>query len=62
MVKYNNVREAKFWLWLTRCLPHRLRYWCVIDAGGYATTGQYSKTLVPEVTFMEVLKRIEGWS
>ncbi len=45
------------WLWLARRLPHRLVYWCAIVAGAHATTGKYGSTVVPELTFVDVLQR-----
>jgi hypothetical protein len=44
-------------LWLARHMPRRLRYWAVIVAGADATTGKWSATVVPDITFMEVLQR-----
>lgn len=38
-------------------LPHRVVMWATIRAGAHATTGSFSSTVVPEVTFMDVLKR-----
>jgi antirestriction protein ArdC len=39
--------------------PRWLVYWCAIRLGCHATTGQYGTTIVPEITFMDALKR---WS
>ena len=40
-----------------KILPKRLVYFCAITVGAYATTGKYSNTVVPDITFMEVIKR-----
>jgi hypothetical protein len=47
------------WLRMAKLLPKRLVYFCGIIIGANATTGQYSKQIVPELTFMEALER---WS
>lgn len=46
-----------FWLWLAWCVPKKLAYWCTIRLGANATTGQYSGQVVPELKFMDALKR-----
>jgi hypothetical protein len=46
-------------LWLAIKMPRRLRYWATVRSGAIATQGQWGDTVVPEVKFMEVLKRIE---
>ena len=38
-------------------LPKRLVYWCAIRVGAHATTGEHGSTVVPELTFMDALKR-----
>lgn len=45
----------KFWLWLARNLPAKLRYWTVIDAGCKAIKGDEE---IPAVTFATVLHRM----
>jgi hypothetical protein len=47
------------WLWTARLVPRSLRYWVVIQSISEATTGPYSNTVVPELTAMDMLKRIE---
>lgn len=42
-------------------LPKKIVYRCLIKAGAYATTGEYSSTDASTVTFVEVLKRCEAW-
>lgn len=39
--------------------PKKLRYFITIDAIAKATTGEYSDTVVPDLTAMEVVKRIK---
>lgn len=45
-------------LWIGRRLPRRLAYWVLIDQCARATTGEYSNTIVPEVTAMTVVDRV----
>ena len=40
-------------------LPKWIVYWCVIRVGGYASTGQYSNQIVPDLTLIDALKRWE---
>lgn len=40
-------------------LPRRVVYWCLIRVAGEVTTGRYSTTVVPHLTFMEALRRWE---
>lgn len=40
-------------------LPERVVYFVAIRLGAYATTGKYSDTVVPELPFMEAIKRWE---
>lgn len=49
----------KFMLWLARRIPRSIRYWCVIVAGAEASSGKYSDQIVPDMLYMDVLKRIE---
>ncbi|MEE8240134.1 MAG: hypothetical protein V3R16_02600 [Nitrospirales bacterium] len=49
----------KFWIWLVWKLPRDLVYWCAIRAGAAATTPPYGHQLVPDLTFMQALKRWE---
>ena len=53
----------KFWQWLAFRLPRRLAYWAAIRVGAYATSGpQYGTTVVPELTYMEALRRWDDQS
>lgn len=40
-------------------LPNRIAYWAAIRVIAHATTGNYSSTVVPELTAMDALKRFE---
>lgn len=40
-------------------LPRRLAYWCAIRLGAHATQGRWSNQNVPDLTFMDALKRWE---
>jgi hypothetical protein len=51
--------KDRTWLRIARCLPKRLRYWCAIDVIAYGTTGKYGKTVVPDLSAMDALKRYE---
>jgi hypothetical protein len=46
-------------LFAARRIPRRLRYWATIVSIAEATTGEYSGTIVPDLSAMEMLKRIE---
>lgn len=52
-------KEVKFYLWLTRKIPRKLLYWIAIRIGAIVTTGKYGDTIVSELTYIEVLRRIE---
>ena len=51
------VREVNFWYWIVRLMPVKLVYFCFMYVMGYATTGKYSGTVVPELTGMDAVKR-----
>lgn len=38
-------------------LPRQIVYWCAIRLGVHATTGPYSRQIVPELYFTDALKR-----
>lgn len=38
-------------------LPKSVAMWAYIRVGAHATTGEYSNTVVPEITMMEALER-----
>jgi len=43
--------------WMVVWLPKRLKYLVAMDVCSYATSGEYSSTVVPELTFMEGIAR-----
>lgn len=45
------------WMRLARLLPRRLVYWCGLSIIADATTGEYSDTVVPELTAMDAVDR-----
>jgi len=47
----------KIWMWLAWKLPRPLVMWAAIRLGSEATTGKYSRQVVPELTFLEALNR-----
>jgi hypothetical protein len=51
--------SERFWLWLAYKLPRGLAYWCAIRIGAHATGSKYPTQVVPELTFMDALKRWE---
>jgi hypothetical protein len=49
--------NERFWTWLAWHLPKKLVYWATIRAGAHASTGEWSNQIVPEMYFVDVLKR-----
>lgn len=49
----------KFWMKLAYLLPRNLVMWCAIRIGDHATTGRYSTQIVPDLRFMDAIKRWE---
>ena len=47
----------KFMLWFVWKLPRKLVMWCAVRVGAHATTPPYGDTVVPELTFLDALKR-----
>jgi len=47
----------KILLWLAYRLPRRLVLWCAVRVGANATTGEWSTQVVPDLLFMDALKR-----
>jgi hypothetical protein len=45
--------------WIAWHMPRYLVMWCAVRLGAEATTGRHSDTVVPELSFMDALKR---WS
>lgn len=42
---------------LSWLMPRRLVYWCSIRLGANATQGSYSDQIVPDLNFVDALKR-----
>ena len=49
--------KEKIWTFIAWHLPRKLVMWCAIRLGAYATQGKYGTTIVPELTFMDAIKR-----
>lgn len=49
--------SEKFMLKLAWMLPRKLVYWCAIRVGANTTQGDYSNQVVPDLTFIDALKR-----
>ena len=51
--------------WVANHLPARVAYFTAIRVAAYATTGQYSDTVVPSLGALEAIVRFEndrvGW-
>lgn len=43
--------------WICWCLPKTIVYWCAIRLGCNATQGDYSNQVVPDLKFIDALKR-----
>lgn len=51
------VKKDKLQMWCAWHLPKWLVKWAAVRLMAHATTGEYSSTVVPELTGMEALKR-----
>jgi len=49
--------KDKIAMWIAWKLPTRLVYWCAMRVTAYATQGEYSNQIVPDLTAMNALKR-----
>lgn len=52
--------SSRFWQWLAYHLPAPLVYHASIRAWAYATTGEYSYQIVPELTASDMVRRWEA--
>ncbi len=52
----SKMRE-KALVWIVWHLPRPIVYWSAIRVGAHATTGLYSNQIVPDLTYMDALKR-----
>ena len=53
------VFKEKFMMTVAWAMPKWLAYYCAVRVGANATTGKHSKQIVPELYFMDALKRWE---
>ena len=44
-------------MWLAWKLPKRLVMWAAVRVGAHATQGKYENQVVPDLTFLDALKR-----
>lgn len=51
--------KDEIYMWIVWKLPKRFVMWCAIRVGANATTGEYSNQIVPELHFMDAIKRWE---
>lgn len=49
--------KERMWFWLAWKLPKSLVYFAAIRLAVFATQGEYSKTIVPDLTAMDALRR-----
>jgi hypothetical protein len=47
----------RIWIWIAWRLPRSLVKWCAVRLGAHATQGRYSDQIVPDLTFVDALKR-----
>lgn len=52
----SNIMEKLEWQ-IAYMLPEKVAYFATIRVGAHATTGIHSSTCVPDMTFIEALKR-----
>lgn len=53
----NTRTKDKIAHWVARHLPKRIVMWAFIVVTSHATTGEYDKTIVPNLSAMEALDR-----
>ncbi len=51
------VIKEKLQMHIAWSMPKWLAYYCTVRLGANATTGKYNKQIVPELYFMDALKR-----
>lgn len=57
-IKYEVRRKIEnATIWVAHRLPKKLKMRVYFDIMAYATTGKYGKTVVPNITAMEVAER-----
>jgi hypothetical protein len=50
------MNSDRFWHWLARALPVRLRYWSVVVEGAHATCNVWPNRTPDEVSLIDLLK------
>lgn len=50
-------KKERFLMWIAFHLPRSVTYWAAINVGAHATTGAYENQVMPELTYVEALKR-----
>ncbi len=50
-------RIIRFYYWLIKKMPKMLQYLTSIDLIAKSTTGKHGRTIVPELTAMDAIKR-----
>ena len=59
-MKYELAKiKEKLLMFIVWRLPRSIVYWCSIRLGANATQGDYSNQIVPDLLFMNALKRWE---
>ena len=56
---YTRIIKEKIAIFIAWRLPRYLIMWCAIRLMAYATQGEYSNTVVPDLTAMDALQRWE---
>lgn len=57
-MKNMTIKEVDFWYWLVKWfIPKTVKYFCFMHIMVYSTTGKYEKTIIPELTGMDAIKR-----
>ena len=51
------MNEVKFYYWMVRFIPEKVKYFCFMHIMSHATTGKYSNTVVPDLSGMDAIKR-----
>lgn len=59
MIYWLSVKKENIQMWFAWHLPKWLVKWAAIRLMAHATTGQYSSTIVPNLTAIDALKRWE---
>jgi len=49
--------SERMWMRLAWAVPKTLAYWCAVRVFSYATVGEYSNTVVPDLTASDALRR-----